>query len=301
MSIHSRDYMREDPSKRRGPGPGSWSIVTWLIVINGVIFVIDRIMSGALSDWFGLSLTGLAKGKIWTPLTYQFTHGSVMHILFNMVGVFFFGRTLLMMTSARLILKLYLLGGLVGGAFQLLFSLLMSDGAHIVGASGSVLALLFAVVALLPNQPMRLIFPPVTITPRIIVIFILVINSLTLLMQIVAPNPTRTDTAVMAHFGGMLLGWWYMKYRYQGNQGRYQNGRKKKRSKCAEKFGIRIIPREEQEKAKRGASAEPFVNDEVDAILDKINEHGFQSLTKEEKKKLDRSSEKLSNRKKRNS
>jgi membrane associated rhomboid family serine protease len=293
--------MREDPSKRRGPGAGSWSIVTWLIVINGVIFVIDRIMSGALSDWFGLSLTGLAKGKIWTPLTYQFTHGSVMHILFNMVGVFFFGRTLLMMTSARLILKLYLLGGLVGGAFQLLFSLLMSDGAHIVGASGSVLALLFAVVALLPNQPMRLIFPPVTITPRIIVIFILVINSLTLLMQIVAPNPTRTDTAVMAHFGGMLLGWWYMKYRYQGNQGRYQNGRKKKRSKFAEKFGIRIIPREEQEKAKRGASAEPFVNDEVDAILDKINEHGFQSLTKEEKKKLDRSSEKLSDRKKRNS
>jgi hypothetical protein len=224
-----------------------------------------------------------------------------MHILFNMVGVFFFGRTLLMMTSARLILKLYLLGGLVGGAFQLLFSLLMSDGAHIVGASGSVLALLFAVVALLPNQPMRLIFPPVTITPRIIVIFILVINSLTLLMQIVAPNPTQPDTAVMAHFGGMLLGWWYMKYRYEGNQDRYQSGRKKKRSKFAEKFGIRIITKEEQEKAKREASEEPFVNDEVDAILDKINEHGFQSLTKEEKKKLDRSSEKLSVRKKRNS
>lgn len=301
MSIHSRDYMREDPSNRRGPGPGAWSIVTWLIVINGVIFVIDRIMSGALSDWFGLSLTGLAKGKIWTPLTYQFTHGSVMHILFNMVGVFFFGRTLLMMTSTRLILKLYLLGGLVGGAFQLLFSLLMSDGAHIVGASGSVLALLFAVVALLPNQPMRLIFPPVTITPRIIVIFILVINSLTLLMQIVAPNPTQPDTAVMAHFGGMLLGWWYMKYRYEGKQDRYQSGRKKKRSKFAEKFGIRIITKEEQENAKREASEEPFVNDEVDAILDKINEHGFQSLTKEEKKKLDRSSEKLSDRKKRNS
>lgn len=303
MSIHSRDYMRDNPSRGRGPGPGSWSVVTWLLIINSVVFVIDRAMSGTLTNWFGLSLSGLAEGKIWTPLTYQFMHGSVMHILFNMLGVYFFGQGLLRMGSGRLVLTLYLLGGLVGGALQLLFSFFFfSERAHIVGASGSVLALLFALVTLLPNQPMRLLFPPVTITPRIIVIFIIAINTLTLVMQIVSPNPARQETAVMAHFGGMLLGWWYIKYRYRSYSPRPRKRRKKKkRSKLAEKMGIRILPKEEAKPAKESEPSAPAPADEIDAILDKINEHGMQSLTKEEKRKLDQSSQKLSEQKNQNS
>lgn len=303
MSVYSRDYMREDPGRRRGFGPGGLSIITWLIIVNGVIFFIDRASSGAVSDWLGLSLTGLGKGRVWTPITYQFTHQSVGHILFNMLGLYFIGRTLLSLTSTALVLRIYLLGGLLGGAFQLIFSLLMKDGAHIVGASGSVLALLFAVVTLLPNQPMRLLFPPITVTPKIIVIFIIAIDAITLLMQLSSPGRSSNGppTAVMAHFGGMLFGWWYMKYRYRGN--RTPSPRKKGRgSRLAEKLGIRVIPKEEAEKQKvEQSKSEPFVSDEIDAILDKINEHGFQSLTSAEKKKLDQSSQKLSDRKDRKS
>jgi membrane associated rhomboid family serine protease len=306
MSIYSRDYMREEPRKRGG----DWSIVTWLLVINIAIYVVDLLLSSKLQDWFGLSLANLGSGMIWTPLTYQFVHSSPMHIIFNMIGLFFFGRNLLMIAGPKHVLRIYLLGGLFGGALQLLWSLLMSDGAHIVGASGSVLALLFAVVTLMPNQPHRLIFPPVTITPKLIAILIIGINCLTLLLSIAAPNPNQPETAVMAHFGGMLVGWLYVKKGFHlAASRRSGSARPRKRSRSRQvpgaipeeagrgekKFGFVTIRRVDEEEPGE-KKPKPFVTDEIDAILDKINEKGFQSLTREEKKLLDKSSKKLSKR-----
>lgn len=303
MSIYSRDYMRDDPGRPTGRlGPSSWSVVAWLIAINIVVFLVDAFLRGRVADTFGLNVTGLTRGWIWTPVTYQFVHGSVFHLLFNMVMLFFLGRVLLQLAGTKHFLRIFFIGGILGGLLQLLFSFFTGENANVMGASGSALAVTFAVATLIPHQSFRLLFPPVTLTIRQVAYIIVGIDVffflLTLLSDSAAPGG-RPGTAYVAHFGGMLFGWFYIRFFYtRSNAG--GNPRKSRR------FGIRILkddePAPSKKKKKQNAEEkEPYLNEQIDALLDKINEHGFQSLTDEERKALERSSKKLSRRNKRES
>ncbi|NLT69604.1 MAG: rhomboid family intramembrane serine protease [Verrucomicrobiaceae bacterium] len=308
MSIYDRDYIREDASRHLG-GPSGWSVVTWLLVINVAVFVLNNLLFyNPNREIFGLSLGALESFRLWTPITYQFIHASPWHLLGNMLGLFFLGRMLHDMIPPREVLRLYLFGGLGGGFLQLLYNAIAGPDAIIIGASASVLAIVIAVATLIPHRSITLLLffiIPVTLTMKQIAYLLLAINALTILFSVGASGD---GVAVMAHFGGMLTGWMFIRYgfhrprRFAGKPRATRISRTKNNPGRGKGFGIRVI-RDGAETTPRteatGPSAEnrtPFVTSDVDAILDKINENGFQSLTDAERQILQQSSRQLSDR-----
>ncbi len=157
MSIYNRDYMRDEDRHRRASGPATWSVVIWLIVVNLAVYVVNNLLLfNPNRDWFGLSLESLASLRLWTPVTFQFVHANLWHLIANLLGLFFLGRLLLQLVPSRQVLRIYLLGGLAGGAFQLAWNAVFGD-AIVIGASASVLAITFAAITLVPYQRVNLL------------------------------------------------------------------------------------------------------------------------------------------------
>jgi membrane associated rhomboid family serine protease len=303
MSIYDRDYIRESGSSANSGGPSRWSVVTWLLMVNVAVFVVNNLFFfNPERDLFGLSMRSLESLRLWTPITYQFVHASPWHLLGNMLGLFFLGRILLGMTTPRQVVRLYLLGGLGGGILQLFYNALFGPDAVIIGASASVLAIVTAVATLIPRHRITLLLffiIPVTLTMKQIVYIIIAINVFTLLFSIGAAG---SEVAVIAHFGGMLTGWTFVRFGFHRSKSSPRPPRKRAPGVKNERFGIRVIrneaasgPRDVGGTAPVGKD-EPFVTSDVDAILDKINEHGFQSLSDDERGVLEQSSRKLSER-----
>lgn len=293
MSIYNRDYMR-DERRPRGGGPSTWSVVTKLLVLNVAVYVFnDLLFYNPNRDWFGLSLEALASGRVWTLVTYQFVHANLWHLLANGVGLFFLGRMLLQLTAPPHVLRVYLLGGLVGAVFQLGWNAIFGD-AIIVGASGSVLAIALAAATIIPHQRIQLLLffvIPVNLSMRQVAWALVIINALTLAFSFGVPK--EEGIAVMAHFGGMLLGWAYVRFGWHQRNGSMRFLRRKagSRSPRSSRPARRETPTKNQP-----AKKEPFVTQDIDAILDKINAEGFQSLTPEERTILERGSQDLSKR-----
>ena len=303
MSIYDRDYIRESDSRPRGGGPSTWSVVIWLIALNVVVFVVNNVLFFDRDrDLFGLSIRALESFRLWTPLTYQFVHASPWHLLGNMLGLFFLGRMLLEMTGPRQVVRLYLLGGFAGGLLQLIYNGLVGPDASTVGASASVLAIVIAVATLIPHRSITMLLffiIPVTLTLKQVAFLIIAINALTFLFTFGA---TGDGVAVMAHFGGILMGWAFIRYGFHQAGRSPARSRTKARPGKKKNFGIRVIRDGEELAPDRNTSdsasvkGRPFVTGDVDSILDKINEHGFQSLTDLERRVLEQSSRKLSDR-----
>ncbi len=289
MSIHSRDYMR-DESRYRPGGPATWSVVTRLILLNVAVYVVNNlIFYNPQRDFLGLSLEALKSFRLWTPLTYQFVHANLWHLLANLIGLFFLGRMLLGLVPPRQVVAVYLLGGLAGGALQLAWNAAFGPDAIIVGASGSVLAITFALVTLAPHHRIQLLLfflLPVNLTLRQLGWLLLALNAVLLLF---GSDPAGGErVAVMAHFGGILWGWahirlgWHDRWKAPSLSPRWHRPRSRGKT--------------EERRAPSPTKKAPFVASDVDAILDKINEHGFQSLTDEERSVLEQSSRRLSRR-----
>lgn len=292
MSIYNRDYMREGGGPQKLNTPSTWNIVSWLLAINSVVFVINLISVTRLADFLGLSIQSLTSFYVWTPITYQFTHNGVIHFLCNMIGLFFLGRMLLSLFGPRQVLRIFLLGGLSGGFLQILYNLLIGPDGLTIGASGSILAMLAAAATLIPHQRFQLLLffiIPVSMTLRTALLLVLAVDVITLILIL---TDQGSDVAVFAHFGGVLFGWLYVRYGFASEN---QSSRRSKKRKGF--MGIRILKDEEPGRAPKEKKAKkPFVTNDIDAILDKINEQGFQSLTDEERKALEKSSNKLSRR-----
>ncbi len=229
----------------------------------------------------------------WTLITYMFTHDltGILHILFNMLVLYWFGKLFVEYLGSDKLVALYLLGGIAGGLFYLLAYNTIpyySDRPEtalvtLVGASASINAIVVGVATLLPNYTFFLLFlGPVRI--KYIAAFYIVISFL----GTIGPN----DGGNIAHLGGALIGFVYMKQLQAGvNWGGWITitidwfkdlftGRPK----------VKVSYRSETPGRKR-ADNKPS-QDELDAILDKISAGGYESLTKEEKEKLFNASKK---------
>ena len=119
--LEDRDYMRQPAYHEPRV-----SFTVALLIVNAVVFVAQLIASnfprGFLVEYnyFALSLEGLGHGYIWQLLTFQFMHAGWMHILFNSLAIFFFGRPVETVLGRSRFLALYLSGGIIGGVVQML-------------------------------------------------------------------------------------------------------------------------------------------------------------------------------------
>lgn len=306
MSIYNREYMKENPSGASPGHPSSWSVITWLIVINCSAYLLSLLIDvppkEPMADSLSLSLSGIASFKVWTLFTYQFIHGHLLHVAGNMLILFFIGRLLLQMASPRQFIEIYFAGAIFGGVSQLLFNLATREDGLIMGASGAAMAVLLALATLIPNQTLNFLLFfifPIKMKMKQIVMIVIAIDVLGLLFGFFASRDatgSRSVVAHFAHFGGMLAGWAYIKLWF--TRSKRAPASRKRNQTLMERFGIRRIKDAQisDQSHKHSSNPEPFVSADVDAILDKINDQGFQSLSKEEQKLLEKSSNRLSKR-----
>jgi membrane associated rhomboid family serine protease len=299
MSIYNRDYMRDDRRPRGNfTGPSSWTVVGWLMAINIGAYALQMFLTKG-EDLLGLSFGSLQLGRWWTPLTYQFAHANLWHLLGNMLGLFFLGRMLYDLVRSRAFLQIYLGGAFLGGACQLLYSSFSGSDGTIIGASGAVMAIIAALATLVPHQSIQLLVffvLPVKLTMRHLALLSILVNFVTLAFELMSPSASSQGTAVFAHFGGMIFGWFHVRFLYRGLLPQSRTRREGKSF-----FGIRILRDEDGTNAAtqpkpKAKKKTPFVAQDVDAILDKINAEGFQSLTDEERQILERGSQRLAKR-----
>lgn len=276
MSWQERQYHREGPSlSDRFSGA---SVVMWLLVINGAVFLIDSILDGStrggwlsLGYWGHFSVgRGVLRLQLWRWVTYQFLHHNALHLVFNMMGLYFFGPVMERWWGSRRFLAFYLLCGFAAAGVYSLLSLVpgllnVSSATGLVGASGAIFGILIGCATLYPQQRVMLLIPPVPMKLRTMAMLILGLA----LFSLIAGSPNAGGEA--AHLGGAALGW--LLVRYPGWLGFVEGD---------------LLSAWKQQRHRRTLNKEDA---EVDRILDKVRRHGLASLNKREKKTLQRATD----------
>jgi membrane associated rhomboid family serine protease len=301
--LGDRAYMRDSPfgSQR--------SATALLLIINTVVFVFESILQfwqssfyARLFSFFALSERGLAHGYVWQLVTYQFMHGGLLHLLVNMLLVYFFRRAIEDALGRKALFRIYLLSGVVGGLVQLIYQVVMHrliPGYYVggvVGASASGLGLLAAYAALFPHREITLLlffFIPVSLRARVL-LFISI--GLALFGMIVPMN----NVAEAAHLGGILTGLAYVHWIVQGagwpSLARFGPATRRPRVLVSAPFPKRPFWQRSKSAEVDDLPPAEFISREVDPILDKISANGIQSLTERERRILEAARAKMAKR-----
>jgi membrane associated rhomboid family serine protease len=179
-----------------------------LLLINVALFCLDYITGRLLSQWF--ALYPLGHGFLpWQVVSYAFLHGSVMHLFFNMLGLWMFGSELERLWGPKRYLQFYFASLLTAAGTQLLFAALSGAAYPTVGASGALFGLLLAFGMMFPNRIIMPLFPPIPMKAKI---FVALFGGLEVIF---AYFNTNDGVAHLAHLGGMLGGFLMIRY-WQG-------------------------------------------------------------------------------------
>ena len=270
-----------------------------LIYINLMVFVLVQIchtssflFQSSLIDlvfWLGMpsNLSSLFI-KPWTLITYMFTHTGLMHILFNLIWLYFSGQIFLKYFNKQKLFSLYILGGITGGLTYLIaFNLLpvfSGQSSQLIGASAAVLAILFAVATYVPNYRVNLIFF------GLIPIKYLAIASV--FIDIIS-IPKGNAGGHIAHLGGALIGMYFIqKWKKGKDVTKIIDGLIASFLNLFEKNYLETVhKRPKTDDEFRFDKADRTVK--IDAILDKIAKSGYDSLTEKEKEYLFNNSKKM--------
>jgi membrane associated rhomboid family serine protease len=270
------------------------NMLTKLIILNIAVFVLVNLvhlfMMGdpALHDGFmrWISMNGELWTNVkrpWVLLTHMFVHEGLFHILFNMLLLYWFGRIVGDFLGDRRIWPIYVLGGLAGAAGYLIFVALGGNSSMAFGASGAVMAFVVASASVTPDYTMRLILIG-DVKLKYIALVLVLIDLAT---------AWQTPGTAAAHLAGAAMGWIFIASLRAGNDlsipvnrisdalmrpFNNQTALKTRQPMVVVHKAIERGVRKVKEEEKKSD-----VQEQVDAILDKINEQGYESLTDEEK------------------
>jgi membrane associated rhomboid family serine protease len=177
-----------------------------LLIVNVAIFVVDQfLLGGMLSQWFALWPLG-TNFQPYQVATYAFLHGSMMHLFFNMLGLWMFGAELERIWGPKRFMQFYAASILSAAGMQLVVNLLLGSPFPTVGASGGLFGLLLAFGMMFPNRTIMPLFPPIPMKAKT---FVMVFGGLELFLGVTG---TASGVAHFAHLGGMLGGWLMIRY-----------------------------------------------------------------------------------------
>lgn len=252
------------------------SLTLLLILLNVLCFglqtLLDWVSPNWVEHWLALSRAGVSQGYLWQFLSYMFLHGGVFHLLVNMLTLYFAGREVESLVGPLHFLGIYFLGGIIGAMAQLL---MVADGGALLGASAGVFAVLIAFTTIFPEIEITcLIFFVIPVKLKARKLAWIVVGSTLLFIA----TGALQEVGHFAHLGGCLVGWIYAKRLGFGNPPRLQAYFSRKRD-LAERI--------------RTMSPEQFISEEIDPILDKIARHGIHSLTRMERKILEKGRDKI--------
>jgi membrane associated rhomboid family serine protease len=292
MGLAEREYQRS------GPGGGYMSrltpVVKWLLLANAAIFILDYLIlplalglevdkfhPPPIANWGAFSIkSALLNFHIWEFITFQFLHGNFLHVLFNSIGLYFFGPWMERWWGSRKFIIFYLLCGAAGAVFFTLLTFLniLPSGldSGLIGASAGLYGTLIGVAVIAPDLRVMLLFPPIELSMRQLAIALLVIATGAIVLSL-----GGNEGGEAGHLGGAILG--YILVRYPNLLGRASGSRP---PRAPQPFESKLRPRSDVLKQR---------DDAVDLILDKISREGFQSLTADERETLRKASERQNN------
>ena len=204
---------------RRGLFSNVPKVTKNLILINVLIFAATLFNENFMIGTFGMFYPSSAYFRWWQPVTHMFMHGGFWHIFFNMYTLFIFGTVVERIIGSKKFLFFYFICGLGAAGLQMLTqyiemqSFLSSESqaalkgiialksTPTVGASGAIYGVLIAYAMLFPESRMTLIFPPVTLSAKWMVVIFAAIELFTGIAG------WADGIAHFAHLGGMLIGW----------------------------------------------------------------------------------------------
>lgn len=268
--------------------------LAWLITVNVAVFVIlwIIILSGnALGlpgnftmQWLCVpSVPALFIGRCWTLLTYMVTHYDILHLLFNMLWLFWFGRLLMTTLSDRHLLWLYIGGGAFGAILYIAGQATFpanAGSAYLCGASASVLAVMTATAIRTPNLTMNLfLFGEVKLKWIAVACILLTF----------AGVGGGSAGSQAAHIGGVVFGAAFTLALKRGFD-------ISKKASMAAKTPLpkpRINVRRDGNAVAKAASGRLGAPARLDELLDKIRLSGYQSLTSAERRELNALSQRL--------
>ena len=243
--------------------------VLGLIIANIVVFLLTNI-NPALFETLALSTVNLRKGYWFELVTAMFVHGGFMHIFFNMWGLYIFGTIVAPLLGRARFLALYFISGLLGNLIYV--AVYWNSGGALVGASGAVFGVMMAVAMLAPNIPFVMLFFPVPIKARTLVI---VYGAFELFNEV---SGSQDGIAHLAHLGGFVGGYLFIKFAL----GRASRG------------GLLGFMRPKPRLWKNESAGQPpDSGNRLDMLLDKISRHGINSLAPEEMEFLRRERERM--------
>ena len=184
-------------------------VTQWLLIANIAVYVLES------SGMFNAGLFALwppggfeSRFELWQLLTYAFLHGSLGHLFFNMLALYMFGREIERLFGPRYYLRYYLACVLSAAACHLLVTAWIGGPpVPTVGASGGIFGLLLAYGLYFPDRRVMLLFPPIPMRARTLVIVFAVAE------LVFGVTQTAAGVAHFAHLGGMLGGWMMLQAR----------------------------------------------------------------------------------------
>lgn len=185
--------------------------VKWLLISNIAIFVVSYVGGGDLARHLRLlALTPVAVIEhftVWQLFTYMFLHGSIEHILLNMLALWMFGMTLEQDWGTRRFLKYYFLCGVGAGICDVAVKVMLGNwNTPTIGASGAIFGLLLAFGVLYPNQTVLFFF----IFPMPAKYMVMIVGAIAFLGAL----NVNSGVSEVAHLGGMAFGYAYLRLRF---------------------------------------------------------------------------------------
>lgn len=241
-----------------------------LLIANVAVYVAMGFLPGGLLNSLVL-VPSLMPLRPWTVLTYQFLHAGFLHLLFNMIALFFFGPRLEARISSRHFLGLYLGSGVAGAVLSFL-----TPNVAIVGASGAVFGVLLGFARYWPQERIY-IWGVLPVQARILVIFLAAAS-------IWGGISGGGNIAHFAHLGGFVGGWIYLKVLEHRSPAR-QFQRKIERAASPTRPSSRDLSRWSELDPE---SLHPLNRDEYQRVLAKARTKGVGSLSSQERAFMER-------------
>lgn len=255
------------------------NLAIYLIQILGQIFggsAFSNAIVGAFAFYPELQTTIF---QPWRLFTYMFLHAGAWHIIFNMLWLWWMGRSVEQTLGPRSFTVIYLGSGVGGALLDVLFAQFLGIN-YVIGASGAVFGVMVAFAMLYPRMPIHLfLLPP--IEARYVVAGLIALNVLAL--------GGNSNVAHIVHLGGAGIGYLLMRARQGGvdlsgvvrpieNIWYEMRGAYKKKEPVSKNKNMYSVSDVE--------IVEEVEQSELDEILEKISQKGYDALSKEEKRKL---------------
>ena len=272
--------------------------LTGLITINLAVFLAYHVVSVfymlfdvrehfPLNRWLAVPAdTDVLIKQPWTVITYMFFHNEILHILFNLLWLYWFGKIFRKYFSGWQLVNVYILGGITGAFFYVLFYNVFPVFAEakynsiLIGASGGVLAVVLAIACYVPKYTIQLLLLG---RVKLIAIALVVIA-----LDIIRISQNENAGGHIAHLGGALFGYIFAINIQKGKDITAWFGRfcawigSFFKPKPKMKITYKRPPTDDREYNRLKHQNQQ----EVDRILDKISKGGYESLTRQEKETL---------------